>query len=80
MQFDVVIPTRGDIHNILRILWAIDKQTVMPHHIFLIVDKHFASAAELKEFAMQACGQFSDELTKRLTPINNIEHDFIAAQ
>ncbi len=50
----------------------------MPQHIFLIVDKHFSSADELNAFAMQACGVFSDALTSRLKPVNNIDYDFVA--
>lgn len=64
----------------LRILSAIDKQTLMPEYIFLIVDKHFASAEEFETFVTQACGKFTEKLTNKIQPISNITHDFVAGK
>lgn len=38
MQFDVVIPTRWDLHNLHRILWCLDEQTLQPNNCILVIN------------------------------------------
>ena len=79
MQFDLIIPTRGDLKVLAPLVKSLNTQTVLPERIFIIVDRDF-TADEWEQRGKDACGIASDELAQRLLPISNITHPFLAGR
>lgn len=69
MQFDLVIPTRGDLKTLTPLFHSINKQTVLPQRIFLVFNQYM-NDAEWEEFGKKACGIADEHIANILQPIS----------
>ncbi len=63
MDFDVVIPTRGNISNLKRILRCINEQTLKPNSCILIINGSWVSFEDLKS---ELIADLPDEFSKTI--------------
>jgi len=75
MQFDLVIPTRGDLKTITPLFQSLNTQTLLPEHIFLIVDK-LITEHEWEVLGEEISSVASEAIARRLTSVTNVTHDF----
>lgn len=79
MQFDLVIPTRGDISTLTPLITALGEQTLLPERIFLIVDK-VVSDDQSRAFAKEISALANYKVVSRLTFVTTATHDFHAGR
>lgn len=79
MQFDLIIPTRGDLKTLTPLVKSLNTQTVLPERIFIIIDREF-TGDEREQRGKDACGIASEELAQRLVPVSNMTHPFLPAR
>lgn len=79
MQFDLVIPTRGEIATLAPLITALGEQTLLPERIFLVVDKALNDEQSLV-FAKEVSALANYKVVSRLTFVTTATHDFHAGR